>query len=357
MAQERLLKRIRSPLAGMMLMLAVLDLSACAILPNQPSEPPNCQKAAVFCAGLVTDAGGLQDGGLNQQTWDGIRRSKVMDWAQYLESQSTQDYSKNIAFFAETGYDVIITVGGQAAEATVKAAEQYPEIYFIGVDQYQEIPRENLAGLIFPEDQAGFLAGVLAAQISRTGQVGAVCSSDAIPTYWRYCQGFQAGADYLDPEIKAEVLYNDAYSLERAVNDPSWAMETANQMITGGVDVLFADPTETGLAALKAAAEVRVYSIGSGVDQYQNLPEARPYLLTSVMPLVTPGILALIRFASAEQAGRAVFPAGNYSGGVGYAPFYDKPEFVTMDMQVKLEEIRIALAESHLKTGVPAVMP
>ena len=74
-------------------------------------------------------------------------------------------------------YDVIVTVGFALGEATVAAAKQYPDTKFIGVDQFQAEATPGVAGLNFPEDQAGFLAGALAAYLSRTRGVGAVCET------------------------------------------------------------------------------------------------------------------------------------------------------------------------------------
>lgn len=345
-------------------------------------QPPDCADVRHFCVGLVAAAGEWQEGDLNQRTWDALRRSKIADWVQFLKTNDARDYARNIAFFAQQGYDVIVTVGSAAGEDTLRAAEKYPDCYFIGVDQPQSVARENLVGLVFAEDKAGFLAGVLAALTSETGRLGAICSTRAIPAYWRYCEGFRAGAQYADAGVQVNVLYNDSYPSSRAVNAQAWAESSTRMLVSLGVDVIFADPTATGQAALRTAVAERTRMIAVGRDYALQWPEARPYLLTSILPLPEAGLLILVRKAARAQAGSApcapafspdhlstttvgraacalasAFPPGNFEGAVGYAPFYDQESRIPAEAKSMLEATRRALTEGRLETGVPPEKP
>ena len=111
-----------------------------------------------------------------------------------IESIDTRDWEKNIIFFADNHYDVIITVGTNIGEAMVAVATEYPNISFIGVDQEFDEEYENIATIGFPEDKAGFLAGMLAAMVSSSGKIGGICETSGIDTVWQYCEGFRAGA-------------------------------------------------------------------------------------------------------------------------------------------------------------------
>ncbi len=182
------------------LVLASLFLPACI------SGAPDCTQEDIFCAALVTNLQPVNDKAFNQAAWEGLQQAKsegIADWVKYIESTDGRDYSKNIKTFADLGYDVIITIGESMSESTATAAEQFPEQYFFGIDQYQDWSIDtdssndlnNLTGLVFPEDQAGFLAGALAALMTETNKVGAVCASDAFPTcleVWRRisCRGW-----------------------------------------------------------------------------------------------------------------------------------------------------------------------
>src|SRR5687768_5906753 len=162
-------------------------------LPACAPARPNCESQEIFCVGLVTDIGKINDRSFNQSAWKGVQQAQEELGAlvQYIETADVKDSYKNIATFANEDYDVIVTVGFNLRDATRQAAETYPNIKFIGVDQDQfEGPLENVAGLVFPEDQAGFLVGALAAMMSETHKVGAVCATDAVPPVWRLGEGF-----------------------------------------------------------------------------------------------------------------------------------------------------------------------
>ena len=114
--------------------------------------------------GLVTDVGKVDDKTFNQFAYEGMMRAaeEFGFEANYIETQQPTDYEKNIQTFTEEGYDVIVTVGFMIQDATYKMAQQYPDIAFIGVDQAYDPPIDNALGLLFAEDQAGFVAGALA---------------------------------------------------------------------------------------------------------------------------------------------------------------------------------------------------
>ena len=336
-------------------MLAIL-LMVAMLLPACTPAVPDCSQLMVFCAGLVTDGGRVDDLSFNQAAWEGIQqaeRERLVQWSSYIETVDSRDYEENISTFAEAGYDVIVTVGSSLGPATSSASVEYPGIYFIGLEQFQETGAElpNLAGLVFPEDQAGFLAGALAAAMSGTGQVGAVLGSNDYPPVGRYGEGFLAGAEYFDPEIEADVAYNNTADFEKASHDPKWGAVAANDMIDVGVDVIFG-VGQTGDGALLAAARRGIYVIGAEVDQYYLLPKAAPLLLSSVVKLVEPAVVELIGLARVES-----FPEGNFYGIYGYAPFHDLDSKVPAEVKVRLEEIIQGLQAGLIETGVSPAEP
>jgi len=309
----------------------------------------------------VTTVGKVDDNSFNQSAWEGVQQAEqqgLIQWARYIETVDVRDYEENISTFADASYDVIVTVGSALGRATSSVAEEYPDIYFIGVDQFQEADAEkpNLAGLVFPEDQAGFLAGALAAQMTATGKIGAVLSTDAYPPVWRYGEGFRVGAKYINPEVEVNVAYHNDTNFDKASFDPEWGAITAYAMIDDGVDVLFGGG-KTGDGAIVAAVQRGIYVIGAEMDQYYLLPEAVPLLLSSAVKLVSSGTYALIKLARDAQAGTGPFPGGNYSGECGYAPFHDLDAEVPAAVKAKMEQINAALLDGSLLTNVPPVKP
>ncbi len=348
------------------MLLAILVIAALAVSACAP-RAPDCTKPEVFCVGMVTDVGKIDDKSFNQSSWEGVKLAETELGAivQYIETTDSKDYAKNIATFADAGYDVIVTVGFALGEATAAAAVEYPNIYFIGVDQFQAWQYDddptndiaNLAGLVFPEDQAGFLVGALAAMMTKTNKIGAVLGTDAVPPVWRFGEGYRAGAAYINPAVEVFVVYHSDVGFDKTFTDPEWGAATANSMIDKGADVIFGAGGKTGNGAVIAAAQRGVYAIGVDTDQYYTLPEAAPRLLSSALKLLTPGTFDLIKLAKDAQAGRGTFPSGNYMGKAGYAPYHDLDAEVPAEVKAKMEEINAALLDGSLQTNVPPVKP
>jgi len=352
--------KISRVLLAVLLTMALI-LSACG------PQAPDCSKPEVFCVGLVTDVGKIDDKSFNQSTWDGVKQAEKELGAivNYIETTDAKDYDKNIATFVDAGYDVIVTVGFGLGEASIAAAKKYPNVYFIGVDQFQawavdddltnDLP--NLAGLIFPEDQAGFLVGALAAMMTKTGKIGGVFGTDAVPPVWRFGEGYRAGALYINPNVEIFIVYHNDVGFDKTFTDPEWGAQTANSMVDKGVDVIFGGGGKTGNGAVIAAAQRGIYAIGVDTDQYYTLPEAASRLLTSAMKLLTPGTFELIKFAKDDQAGVGAFPAGNYLGKCGYAPFHELENEVPAEVKAKMEEINRMLLDGTLQTNVLPAKP
>ncbi|MEZ0395296.1 MAG: BMP family ABC transporter substrate-binding protein [Anaerolineales bacterium] len=338
--------------------LALLFLTLGLLLPGCRAAPPDCARAEVFCVGLVTASGGIDDRALNQAAWEGLQQAGAIgmaDWTAYIESAERRDYGENIRFFASHDYDAIVTVGSDLAEATSTAAERYPHIYFIGVDQTPPAaaePLPNLASLAFPEDQLGFLAGALAARMTSAGKVGAVLGSDAWASMRRYGEGFRAGVLYADPAVEAVVVYHNEVEAGRSLDDFEWGALTANTLIDGEVDVLFAAGGQTAAGALLSGAARGIYVIGSEADQYPLLPEARPRLLTSAVKQVAPGVILLVTAAHEAQAGKAGFPSGLLPGGVDLAPYHETAPLVGPEIQQEMLTLLDGLRTGVIQTGV-----
>ncbi|HQX17859.1 MAG TPA: BMP family ABC transporter substrate-binding protein [Anaerolineales bacterium] len=331
-----------------------------------PTEPPvveptaaDCPKAEVFCVGLVTDVGKINDKSFNQSAWEGVLQSQtdgVADIVQYIETTDAKDYAKNIGTFGDAGFDVIVTVGFALGEATVAAATTYPDVNFIGVDQFQAAEADGVAGLNFPEDQAGFLVGALAASMSKSHKIGAVCGTDVVPPVWRFGEGYKAGAAYADgmngTTTEVFVVYHSDVGFDKTFTDPEWGAQTATSMMDNGADAIFGCGGITGNGAITAAAQAGSYAIGVDTDQYLTLPEAAPRMLSSAMKLITPGVAELI---AAAKDGSITY--GNVFGHAGYAPFHDVAGEVPAEVSAMMETLNAALLDGSVKTEVPPVKP
>ncbi len=351
-----------------LLTLVALVLAACPA-PAAPTAPAQEQEAAApaeeapeaaeplaeFKVGLVTDVGRINDRSFNQSAWEGVLLGAEQlglpeDNVKYIETVDSKDYADNIQQFIDAGFDVIVTVGFALGDATVEAAKANPDVSFIGVDQFQAEALPNVAGLIFREDQAGFLAGVLAAHLSETNIIAAVLGTDLVPPVVAFKEGYESGARYIKPDITTISTYHPG-GLDVAFTDPEWGAATARQALDQGADVVFGAGGITGNGALQevaAAAQAgqRVYCIGVDTDQWYTLPAAQPCLVSSAMKLITPAVADLIGMAFQGE-----FPGGNYYGEVGLAPFHDFEDDVPQEVKDQLQEIKQGLLEGTIDTG------
>ena len=342
---------------------SALLIAAILLVPGCAPISDNCSKPDVFCVGLVTDVGRRDDHAYNQAAWEGIQQSQidgVADWIASIETVDARDFEKNLEVFAKAGYDVIVSVGDAMGDATRTVAKAYPDSYFIGVDQDQSASQDlssNLSGLIFAEDKIGYLAGALAALMSKTGEIGAVCASDELPVMKRYGDGFLAGATYIDPEVKATVVYHNEVGLDKTFVDPEWGAAQAISLVDSGTDIIFGVGGTTGNNAIVTAVTRGAYGIGADIDQYYNLPVAAPRLLTSVLKMIAPGVVDLLHAAREAQAQTGTFPAGNYYGQVGLAPYHDLVESIPDAVKMRMAELSPPSIPEETPTEISSPYP
>ncbi len=309
----------------------------------------DCSKPETFCIGLVTDVGKVDDKSFNQSAWTGAQEAakKLDGQAEYVETADPKDYGKNIASFVDKKYDVIVTVGFALGEETTKQATAHPEIKFIGVDQFQGAPVANLSGLIFPEDQAGFMAGALAGLLTKTGTIGAVLGTDKVPPVVAFGKGWEAGAKYTKPDVKSITTYHPG-GLDVAFSDPTWGATTAKQALDNNADIIFGAGGKTGNGALAEVAKKQgAFCVGVDTDQWETVPEAHPCLVTSAMKLIDVGVIDL-----ATQAKDGSMKGGNFVGKVGLAPYHDFDSKIPADVKAKVTQISADVQSGKIKTGV-----
>ncbi|MGQ9927885.1 MAG: BMP family lipoprotein [Chloroflexaceae bacterium] len=340
--------------------------------PDQPTAAPTAAPPAVATTapatgttdssklrvGLVTDLGKVNDGTFNEFAHKGVlmAQEKYGFEYKYIETTAQADYAANIQALVDERFDVIVTVGFLIQEATVAAAAANPDIVFIGVDQFYEqgAVTDNLVGLQFREDQAGFLAGALAAMMSESGTIGIVAGQE-IPPVKRFKNGFDNGAKYVRPDINLLGVYLPTFI------DPALGASSAEQMIGEGADVIFGAGGPTGSGAIKAAAEKGVFVIGVDQDEYlttfaRGAAPGANRILSSAIKRVDVAVateIGKVAEGSFKGNGIALFDAAGE--GVGLADFHETAALVPDGVKARLEEIFKALADGTLSTGVDAV--
>ncbi|MBM3123816.1 MAG: BMP family ABC transporter substrate-binding protein [Chloroflexi bacterium] len=320
-------------------------------LPAACRTSPDCFDPKVFCAALVTDTQGLDDNGFRQDAWNGLnqsRQEKILDFVASIESVDARDYEKNITYFAGNGYDVILTAGSGLRRATLNAAGLFPESIFIGIDQIHEEAGPNLIRINFPEDQMGFLAGTMAAHLSATRVVAGLCETSEFDSMWRYCEGFRAGAKYIDEDIQVMIKYREGGSQDKLFLDEAWGIEQGENMISQGADVIFGAGGVTGQGALRAATLAGILSIGTERNQAMELGAAGSSVVASVYGHPSAQIQTMLPIL---REGMLPPPT------VGQFNVILREEFSTENLKADIDLVLSGLISGSIKTTIPFEKP
>jgi basic membrane protein A len=228
--------------------------------------------------GMVTDIGQLEDKSFNEFSWKGVQdgAKAIGGTANVIVTKDTADYKQNIQQLVDQKYDVIVTVGFLIGTDTAAAAKANPNIQFFGVDQFvADGGPANYQGLLFAENQAGYLAGIVAANITKSNKIGAVGGRSDVPPVVAFIKGYEAAAKKEKPNIQVIINYTEDF------NAPDKGEASAKAMISQGADVIFQVAGGTGVGALRAACNAKVWGIGVDVDQYLSIPDAKNCIVTS----------------------------------------------------------------------------
>ncbi|MCB0233018.1 MAG: BMP family ABC transporter substrate-binding protein, partial [Anaerolineae bacterium] len=305
--------------------------------------------------GLVTDVGKVDDGTFNQYAYEGMIRAadELGLETSFIETAQPTDYEKNVEQFAQEGYDMIVTVGFMMGETTAAMAEKYPDIEFAIVDNAYETYPDNLQGIVFREDQAGFLAGVLAGLLTESKTVGIVAGME-IPPVKKYRNGYENGVKYACPDCDTIGVYIDSFT------DPARGKTAALSQVAEGADVIFGAGGPTGSGGILGAAQDGVWVIGVDQDEYfttfgGGTTDGADMIVSSAMKRVDNAVYNAITTAATGtfQSGTALFDAAN--DGVGLAAFHDAESSVSADVQAKLAEVFQMLASGDMDTGVDPI--
>jgi basic membrane protein A and related proteins len=217
-------------------------------------------------AGLVTDIGGLNDRSFNYLANKGRldAQAKLGVDTRVLTSSKAGDYIPNLTTLAQQNYDLIIANGFLMADATNTAATKLPQSKFAIIDYaaLKDKPK-NVEGLLFKEQEAGYLAGYLAGLWAKDNgaKVVSTVGGQDIPPVDHYIAGFQAGAQKADPGIQTLNGFSQEFV------DQAKCKEIALDQLAKGSKVVFAVAGGCGLGALDAAKEKGAQGIGVDADQ------------------------------------------------------------------------------------------
>jgi basic membrane protein A len=265
---------------------------------------------------VVTDIGGLNDHGFNHLAYMGLLQAEKQlgITGRVLPSSSGADYTPNLTTLAQQGYNLVIPVGFLMADATDAVAKQFPKVKFAMVDSDATAEKgdpKNIEGLLFEEQQAGYLAGSLAGLYAKEKGYKTISSvgGQKIPPVDHYIAGYQAGAKKVDPGIQTLNGYSQDFV------DQSKCKQIALNQIQQGSKVVFQVAGACGLGALSAAQQSGDQGIGVDADQAY----LGSYILTSAEKKVDVAVFNAIKALMAGKFAAGANVTNNVAnGGIGY---------------------------------------
>ncbi|MCY0148148.1 BMP family ABC transporter substrate-binding protein [Hoeflea sp. G2-23] len=314
--------------------------------------------AAAFTACQVTDTGGIDDNSFNQTAWKGVEDAKAELGIEgrFLESQAETDYEANINSLIGGQCDVIITVGFLLGDATKNAALANPDQKFSIVDFAYDPMVPNILGQVYATDEAAFLAGYLAAGMSKTGVLG-VFGGINIPPVTIFMDGFSAGASYYneqkgtsvtvlgwDPKAREGLFTNNFESLDDG-------RAFAQNLYDEGADIIVPVAGPVGLGSATLAAELgadKLKIIGVDADLYLSDPEHKQVYLTSITKRMDATVLDVIKSVMDDKFEGGVLEGSLANGGVDLAPFHDLEDAVPAELKQELETIRAGIIDGSI---------
>lgn len=314
---------------------------------------------------LVTDVGLITDGGFNQYAYEGMLEA-INDYglnpAIYFESHEETDYEPNVNSCIESNADVVITVGFLIQSVAVAAATAHPEIYFIGIDQDTSglaEPLPNYVGVQFREDEAGFLAGVMAALMANelgSSTIAGIYGID-FPALKRFRTGFEQGALYINPDWELGVNILGAY--HDSFVDTEAGIATSQGFIDAGASVIFGAAGPLGYAGIRHAAQAGVYVVGVDQDEFYTTFQSgevagSEFLISSVLKRVDQGVYDMIE-ALADHDDSDFPKSANYvlgaaRGGIGFSPAHS--DTIPRSIHTRTSEVLQLLIRGEIETGV-----
>jgi basic membrane protein A len=339
-------------------MLVIVSLALVACGGAAPEEPGGGE---AFKVGFVTDTGGIDDKSFNTNQWEGIERAKseLGVEATFIQSDEATQYEPNLTELASQGYDLVIASGFFLGGDLAKVAAQYPDTKFSIVDYAYPDPFgvpegvvgnaeciPNVEGQVFKTDQAAYLAGYLAAGMTKTGKIG-YFGGAKIPTVTYFGVGFQEGMKH----------YNEVHGTN--VELVGWDNETGEGLFTGdfadltkgkeateslfdeGVDIFIPVGGLIGSPGLAVARERGGYGIWVDVDGVNLFPDDSDVLLTSVMKKMNNSVFAVIKDTmDGNFNGCGVYVGDLVNDGVGIAPYHDLDSAVPDELKAEIEDLR-----------------
>ncbi|MGP4083225.1 BMP family lipoprotein [Streptomyces sp. KR55] len=340
----------RIAVAGAATASLALALSACGGTSTEGSSSGSGDKGLA----IAYDVGGKGDQSFNDAAYAGLEQAKKEFGYETADIEPTEgetdaDKAQRLSSLAKQGYNPVIGVGYAYAPAVKEVAEKYPDTTFGIVDDAQ-VQADNVADLVFSEEQASYLAGVAAAKSTKSNVVGFVGGVD-IPLIHKFQAGFEQGVeDTSGGKVKVVSQYLTQTAEEGGFSSPDKGKTAAEGQIEKKADVVYAAAGLSGQGVIEAAAANKVWAIGVDSDQYQQeaLAKYKDYILTSAKKDVAKAVFGLAKSVEDGKPVTGIVKGDLKTGEVGLAD--SNPKFADdAELQEAIETAKEKIISGEIK--------
>jgi basic membrane protein A and related proteins len=285
-------------------LLVILMMTGCS------TKETTTKKDSIKVGIMLSDVG-LGDQSFSDSAFRGLMKARdelgiIFD---YRELKDTKTYEQGLKELIKDGNDVVIGLGFMVQEDLEKVAKQYPKQRFILVDSISDLP--NVTSITFKEDEGSFLAGVVAALVTKTNRLGFIGGAD-VPLIRKFAAGFEKGVHAVEPSASVHIVYAGDFG-----NDKLGA-QIAREMFDQKSDVVYTAAGFTGVGALREAEARGMYAIGVDSDQYFYAEKA---VVTSMVKNVDVALFRVLKqYVEKGKLPTGTVQLGLAENGVGLAP-------------------------------------
>lgn len=317
---------------------------------NNSTEGSEGTESSDTKVGLVI-AGGLGDRSFYDSSNEGVEKAKAdfgIDFKVY-ECRNDPSLFNDQLVQASQYASIVAVVGFEFWDAVQEVAGSFPDVSYIYVDNEIE-GIDNLITVSYAENEGAFLAGALGAMITTETSIEGIDEGKLIgmvggmdlPVIRNFQAGYEAGAKYIDPEIKVETIFAEDFE------DPAKGKESATALYSRGADIIFQVAGKTGEGVFEAAKEMGKYAIGVDTDQRHINPDV---IVASMVKTVGKSIyetIENIEKGNVEKGKVLYYGLAQDGVGMGYGSD-DMTQIVTDDMKAKIEEIKAKIISGEIE--------